>query len=76
MGGAYSNHLHALSYVGQALGIKTHGIIRGERPDVLNLTLSDIFAWGMTADFVSRGEYRQLRIHKEYDSLQGLQDGE
>lgn len=28
-GGAYSNHLHALAAVGQALGIATHGIVRG-----------------------------------------------
>ncbi|NOQ12947.1 MAG: pyridoxal-phosphate dependent enzyme [Methyloprofundus sp.] len=76
MGGAYSNHLHALSYVGQSLGIKTHGIIRGERPEVLNPTLSDLFSWGMTTDFVSRSEYRQLRTYKEYDSLPGLQAGE
>lgn len=76
MGGAYSNHLHALAYVGKALGIKTHGIIRGERPEQLNPTLSDLFAWGMTADFISRSEYRQLRIYKEYNSLPGLQADE
>ncbi|RLA26125.1 MAG: 1-aminocyclopropane-1-carboxylate deaminase/D-cysteine desulfhydrase [Gammaproteobacteria bacterium] len=76
MGGAYSNHLHALAYIGHALGIKTHGIIRGERPEVLNPTLSDLLAWGMTIDFVTRSEYRQLRAYKNHDSLPGLQAGE
>lgn len=76
MGGAYSNHLHALAYVGQSLGIKTQGIIRGERPEVLNRTLSDLLAWGMSVEFVSRSEYRQLRAYKDYDSLPGLQAGE
>lgn len=76
MGGAYSNHLHALAYVGKALGIKTHGIIRGERPEVLNPTLSDLIAWGMTIEFVSRSDYRQLRNYKQYNALPGIQTDE
>ncbi len=76
MGGAYSNHLHALAYVGDKLGIATAAKIRGERPAVLNPTLSDLDTWGMNFKFVSRAEYRQLRIYKEYDSLPGMQTGE
>ena len=30
MGGAYSNHLHALAYTGKILGLKTKGFIRGQ----------------------------------------------
>lgn len=75
MGGPYSNHLHALAYVGQFLGIQTHGIIRGERPKVLNSTLSDLVSWGMSLEFISRGEYRQLRAYQEYDALPGISAG-
>jgi len=43
MGGAYSNHLHALAYAGKSLGIKTVGYIRGECPAVFNPTLLDLY---------------------------------
>ena len=76
MGGAYSNHLHALAYVGQLLGIKTRGIIRGERPKQLNSTLSDLMTWGMEVEFISRNDYRQLRHYKTYNALPGMQQGE
>ncbi len=76
MGGAYSNHLHALAYVGRVLGLQTEAKIRGERPEALNPTLSDLIAWGMELDFVSRSEYRRLRAYKDYNSLPGLQAGE
>ena len=35
MGGAYSNHLHALAYAGKVAGLKTIGFIRGEQPGTL-----------------------------------------
>jgi len=76
MGGAYSNHLHALAYVGNKLGIATAAKIRGEQPEVLNSTLSDLVSWGMALEFVSRSEYRQLRTFKDYDALPRLQVGE
>ena len=76
MGGAYSNHLHALAYVGNKLGIATAAKIRGERPEVLNPTLSDLLAWGMSIEFVTRSDYRQLRTYKNYDALPDLQAGE
>lgn len=76
MGGIYSNHLHALAYVGQALGLKTIGLVRGEQPRVLTPTLSDIKRWGMELVFVSRTDYRLLRRHKKYDNLPGLKPGQ
>ena len=69
MGGAYSNHLHALAFVGKSLGIKTIGYVRGELPKPLNPTLTDLFDWGMELRFVSRSEYRQLRQYKHHNSL-------
>lgn len=55
-GGAYSNHLHALAYAGKEFGMKTIGIIRGER--VQNQTLNDCEKWGMELCFISRSDYR------------------
>ncbi len=72
MGGMYSNHLHALAYVGKALGLKTIAYIRGDNPDLLTPTLVDLKAWGMELRFISRTEYRQLRQYKGSLDLPGL----
>jgi 1-aminocyclopropane-1-carboxylate deaminase len=72
MGGAYSNHLHALAYVGKILGLKTLGFIRGERPETLTPTLIDMQNWGMELRFVSRSDYRLLRQHQGCHDLPGL----
>lgn len=66
MGGAYSNHLHALAYIGHKLNIKTSGLIRGEQPKQDNPTLSDLKDWGMSLKFISRGEFRELRKNSTY----------
>jgi len=72
MGGAYSNHLHALAYTGKALGLKTKGFIRGEQPETLNSTLYELQNWGMGIKFVSRSDYRLLRQYKGGHDLPGL----
>ena len=76
MGGAYSNHLHALAYVAKQLGIASHGIVRGERPEVLNPSLVDMSAWEMSLEFISRCEYRKLRSYTLSTTLPELQPGE
>lgn len=58
-GGAYSNHLYALVAAGQALGIATIAVVRGERPPVLSPTLADVIDMGMRLEFVSREDYRR-----------------
>jgi 1-aminocyclopropane-1-carboxylate deaminase/D-cysteine desulfhydrase-like pyridoxal-dependent ACC family enzyme len=68
MGGAYSNHLHALAYVGYKLNFKTTGLIRGEQPAEENQTLSDLKKWGMTLKFIKRSTFRELRKYRTYDS--------
>lgn len=68
MGGAYSNHLHALAYIGHALNLETTGIIRGEKPAKENQTISDLRKWGMQLEFVGRSEFRELRKHQAYDA--------
>ena len=72
MGGAYSNHLHALAYAGKALELQTIGLIRGEQPEMLTPTLSDMKNWGMELKFVSRSDYRLLRQYKGCHDLPGL----
>ncbi|MFT5929268.1 MAG: 1-aminocyclopropane-1-carboxylate deaminase [Candidatus Azotimanducaceae bacterium] len=57
-GGAWSNHVHALSQVGPELGFKTTAVIRGERPKHLNPPLSEALENGMRLHFVSREVYR------------------
>ena len=58
-GGAWSNHLYALAAAGQRFGFGTIGIVRGERPNQLNLLLTDVQAMGMQLVFVSRSDYRR-----------------
>ena len=68
-GGAYSNHLLALSAAGKELGIKTIGIVRGE--EVLNPWISTMRKNGMILHFVSREAYR-LKNQDSY--LKNLQE--
>jgi 1-aminocyclopropane-1-carboxylate deaminase len=72
MGGAYSNHLHALAYAGKVLGLKTIGLVRGEQPEILTPSLVDMKAWGMELRFVPRSDYRLLRQYKSHHDLPGL----
>lgn len=63
-GGAYSNHISAVSATGNLFGIKTLGIIRGEELEKKwrdNPTLLFAKRNGMNLKFVTREEYR----HKE-----------
>ena len=66
-GGAYSNHLLALSYIGKYENLNTVGIVRGEELKnlELNTTLKRCIENGMKLKFVDRNEYR-LRNNKVY----------
>jgi 1-aminocyclopropane-1-carboxylate deaminase len=64
MGGAYSNHLHALAYLGKVLDLKTIGYVRGKCPAILTPSLQDMQNWGMELRFISRSEYRHYRNYK------------
>lgn len=64
-GGAYSNHLHALAYAGKHLGLKTIGVVRGERIEPLNSTLQDCEDWGMELIWLPREQYRQFAAHSK-----------
>ena len=65
-GGAYSNHLYATAAAGNALGLKTIGIVRGlEWEGKINATLEFCQTQGMELHFVTRDEYR-LRNAADY----------
>jgi 1-aminocyclopropane-1-carboxylate deaminase len=57
LGGAYSNHLVASAFAASALGLKTTGIVRGEKPAKLSPTLEQCIAYGMDLHFVSRSDF-------------------
>lgn len=73
MGGAFSNHLHALAYIGYKLNIKTTGIIRGEQPKEENATLSDLRKWNMNLEFINRSAFRDLRKHRAFNAVPAKQ---
>jgi 1-aminocyclopropane-1-carboxylate deaminase len=70
-GGAYSNHIHAVSAAGKIFGINTIGIIRGEKTFPLNSTLSFAEENGMLIDYVDRSTYRKKTEPAFIDSLKG-----
>lgn len=69
MGGAHSNHLHALAYTGKLLNLKTQGFIRGEQPEPATATLKDLQNWGMQLSYISRTEYRELRYYADLPNI-------
>lgn len=58
-GGAYSNHIHALSIAGKQLGFKTIGCLRGEEHLPLNCTLAEAAKNEMVFHYLSRTAYRE-----------------
>jgi 1-aminocyclopropane-1-carboxylate deaminase len=61
-GGAWSNHLVATAYAAGEAGLRSVGIVRGERPAVLSATLTDALRYGMTLEFISRDQYAKKEI--------------
>jgi len=61
-GGAYSNHIIATAAAGKLFGLKTMGIIRGEKPTTLSHTLKQALAYGMEIVFISREQYRSQQM--------------
>lgn len=56
-GGAYSNHLVAAAFACKENGLKSIGIVRGEKPSVLSHTLQECISLGMKLKFISRELY-------------------
>jgi 1-aminocyclopropane-1-carboxylate deaminase len=56
LGGAHSNHLHALAAAGRRFGFATVGLLRGHA--VQTPTTLDLQAWGMQLHWLGYGGYR------------------
>ena len=56
-GGAWSNHIIATAFAAREAGLKSIGVIRGEKPAVLSYTLNKTMEYGMQLYFVSRDQY-------------------
>ncbi len=56
-GGAYSNHLIATAFACNTNGLKSIGIVRGEKSAQLSSTLQQCIEYGMKLKFISRAEY-------------------
>jgi 1-aminocyclopropane-1-carboxylate deaminase/D-cysteine desulfhydrase-like pyridoxal-dependent ACC family enzyme len=65
-GGAFSNHIAATAAAGNEFGLKTFGIIRGEK--ISNPTLDLAVENGMELNFVSREEYKKKDASNFSDS--------
>lgn len=57
LGGAYSNHLHALAAAGKRFGFATAGLLRGHAQDTP--TVRDLEAFGMHLHWLGYGGYRE-----------------
>lgn len=57
-GGAYSNHLHALSYACRQMGFNSIGIVRGVKDQEKNSTLSFCKENNMRLYYLDRSSYR------------------
>lgn len=56
LGGAHSNHLHALAAAGQRFGFATVGLLRGEAQETP--TVTDLQGFGMQLHWLGYGGYR------------------
>lgn len=56
LGGAHSNHLHALAAAGKRFGFATAGLLRGHAQDTP--TVRDLLAFGMHLHWLGYGGYR------------------
>ncbi len=58
-GGAWSNHIVAIAYAARSAGLKSIGVIRGEKPAAVSYTLAMAMEYGMDLHFVTREQYRR-----------------
>ncbi len=75
-GGAYSNHIAATACACSIQGLKSIGIIRGERPRLLSHTLQEAISHGMQLYFMARDAYRLKQLPSELtDSVYLVPEG-
>ncbi len=80
LGGAHSNHLHALAAAGKRLGFKTVGLLRGHAQETP--TVQDLQAFGMQLHWLGYGGYRARNEpgfwepwHAQYPQLYAVPEG-
>jgi 1-aminocyclopropane-1-carboxylate deaminase len=80
LGGAHSNHLHALAAAGQRLGFNTVGLLRGHAQQTP--TVRDLQAFGMQLHWLGYGGYRARTEpgfwepwHAQYPQLYAVPEG-
>ena len=80
LGGAYSNHLHALAAAGKRFGFPTVGLLRGHPQDTP--TVLDLKAFGMKLHWLGYGGYRArhapdfwLPWREQYPGLHPVPEG-
>lgn len=61
-GGAYSNHIVATAAAAKCKGLKSIGVIRGQKAPALSYSLQDAVKLGMELFFISREAYKGKRI--------------
>jgi 1-aminocyclopropane-1-carboxylate deaminase len=61
LGGAFSNHLHAVAAAGRLFGIPTVGLLRGEYADLQNPTLQFCKENGMRLQPLPKAEYDAMK---------------
>jgi 1-aminocyclopropane-1-carboxylate deaminase len=71
-GGAHSNHIYALAMAARQYGFNTVGVIRGERPPQLSLTLRDAESSGMKLHFISRTDYSEKKSQELIEGLKTI----
>ena len=64
-GGAWSNHIVATAAAAKLNGLKSLGIIRGEKPISKSQTLADAESSGMELYFISRSDYSEKQVPNE-----------
>ena len=61
LGGYFSNHLSALAWAGNELGLKTTAYINGEKPKYQGYSLRFLEAMKMDLIYLSRSEFKNIR---------------
>ena len=60
-GGPYSNHIVALAYAGQYLGVKTIGYIRTNADEPITPSLQEAIGYGMQLVFLGRSDFQEKK---------------
>jgi len=81
-GGAWSNHLLATAYAGKTAGLRTIGVVRGERPPSLSHTLQQCMEYDMQLKFISREAYGaredpsfRISLQNEFGAFLNIPEG-